>query len=346
MKAAFMKRSSDKPERWQPRRLTAMQVHGFEYDLAAMAWRLVPAGRKQTGAAGLVAMLVVALAAMVASSFMFRSHVEWRRLENLARLDQAHWVLRAAENWAAAVLQDDARQSSVDHAGEAWATQLPPVEAEGYRISGAMEDQDGRFNLNNLVADGRTDSRQLEIFQRLLLVLKLPGGLAAAVADWMDEDNEIQQPDSAESAYYEGLASPYRAANRPLVSVNELMRVRGFNRQVLATLRPFVAALPARTQVNVNTARPEMLAALVNGLSLSEAYAMAARRERVWYRNVEDFRTALPQGLPMPGGLVAVSSKFFLVRAYIRNQRLSIGSQALFRREGAGTPALIWRAEL
>lgn len=306
--------------------------------------------RHQDGAAVLVAMLVVAMAALAASSFMFRSLVEWRRLENLTRQDQAHWVLRATERWGAAVLRDDGRQSGVDHPGEAWATQLPPVEAEGYRVSGRMDDQDSRFNLNNLVENGETDPRQLLIFTRLLRILKLPENLAVAVADWMDADDVPLNEEGAESAYYAGRSyanqAAYRPANRTLVSLNELLRVKGFDRNVLSVLRPFVTLLPTRTLVNVNTARPEVVAALVEGMVLTEAYALVAKRERAYYRNIQDFQQAMPSGLNSPNDLIAVSSSYFLVQARIRHERLSIGSHALFRRAGSNLPTLVWRAEI
>jgi len=304
-----------------------------------------PFAARQGGAAVLVAMLVVAIAALAASSFMFRSRVEWRRLENLTRMDQAHWVLRAAQLWGAAVLLDDARHSSVDHLGELWATQLPPVEAEGYRVSGAIEDLEGRFNLNNLVTNGQIDNQQLAVFVRLLRTLHLPETLAVAAADWMDADDVPVNADSVDSAYYQSLATPYRAANHPLINVNELLRVRGFDRNILSALRPYVTALPTRTPINVNTASPEVLTALVEGLSSEEAYTMAAKRERTYYRNTEDFQQALPSGMTAPDG-VSVSSQYFLVQARARNERLAIGNQAMYHREGPTLPKLVWRAEL
>jgi general secretion pathway protein K len=299
----------------------------------------------QRGAAVLVAMLVVAIAALSASSFMFRSRVEWRRLDNLTRLDQGHWVLRAAQQWGATVLLDDARNSSVDHRGEIWATRLPPVEAEGYRMSGAMEDQEARFNLNNLVQSGAVDSQQLAMFVRLLRNLRLPENLAVAVADWVDADDIPFDTSGVESAYYATLPTPYRAANRPLTNVNELLRVKGMNRELIEILRPFVTVLPTRTPINVNTASPEVMAALVEGLSTDEAYTMVAKRERVYYRNIADFRQALPKGMTAPENDVSVSSQYFLVQALAANERLAIGSQAMYRREGSGLPKLVWRAE-
>jgi general secretion pathway protein K len=303
-------------------------------------------GARQRGVAVLVAMLVVAIAALAASSFMFRSQVEWRRLENLRRIDQAHWVLRAAQQWGASVLLDDARHSSVDHLGEIWATRLPPVEAEGYRVSGSMEDQDGRFNLNNMVSNGEIDSQQLAVFVRLLRTLHLPEDLAVAVADWIDADDIPVNSNSAESGYYQALSTPYPAANRPLVNVDELLSVKGFDRSVLALLRPYVTALPTRTPINVNTASPEVLAALVEGLSSDEAYTMVAKRTRVYYRNTEDFLQALPYGVTVPADGLSVSSRYFLVQARARDEHVAIGNQALYRREGSGFPTLVWRAEL
>lgn len=301
---------------------------------------------RQRGAAVIVAMLIVALAAMAASAAVFRNQVEWRKLENRADLDQARWVLRTAEQWAAAVLADDARNSSIDYLGEAWAQKLPPVEAEGYRLSGHIEDQNGRFNLNNLAATGKVDNRQLAIFRRLLKTLHLPEGLAANIADWIDADDVRLQADSAESDYYLKLDPPYRAANRRLVSVNELSRVKDMNQDILQTLRPFVTALPMTTLINVNTAAPEVLAALVEGLSLDQAYQLAATRDRSYYRNTTDFTQALPQGLSAPADLISVSSSYFLVTANATHGRISLGSRALLQRGGPSVPSLIWRTSL
>jgi general secretion pathway protein K len=300
----------------------------------------------QRGAAVIVAMLVVALATMAAAGFMFRSQLEWRKLENAADLDQARWILRAAEQWGATVLMDDARNSSVDHLGEAWAQPLPPVESEGYEISGRMEELDGRFNLNNLVAGGRVDSRQLAVFRRLLASLRLPAELADKVADWLDNDQEPQAAGGAESAYYLGLAQPYTAADRPLASVDELIRVKGMDKDILEQLRPYVGALPQGSKVNVNTAAPELLAALVDGLTLEEAHGLAARRERAWFRDLNDFVRALPQGLAADAGMADVSSQYFMVRARARHGRVAVGSRALFQRNGTGLPSILWRASL
>lgn len=302
--------------------------------------------RRERGAAVIVAMLIVALAAIAASQFSFRTHIQWRKLENSADADQARWVLRAAEQWGAAVMLDDSLHNSVDHLGEAWARELPPVEAEGYRISGRIVDQDGRFNINNLVRGGRADTTQLTIFRRLLANLHLPAQLAEAVADWLDADDEPLSPASAENGYYRQLPEPAQAPNRPIVNLNELLPVRGMSASLLEQLRPYVTVLPAFSQVNVNTAAPELLAALSDNLGLEAAYALAAQRDKAYFRNLGDLRNALGTRGRLDERQVAFASQFFLVTAHARHGRVALGSRALYQRNGRRFPTLIWRLAL
>jgi general secretion pathway protein K len=294
----------------------------------------------------IIAMLVLAIAAIVASGFMFRAAMEWRKFDNATSLIQARWVLRAAENWAGAVLRDDGRQSSVDHRGELWAKELPPVDSEGYALSGRVEDLDGRFNINNLVKNGVVEPTQLAVFQRLLRALDLPETIAAYTADWLDKDDETYGGDEPETAFYRTLDPPLAPADRPLVSVDELIRVRGMDATTLARLRPFVAALPERAGVNVNTAPAEVLAALVDGLTMEQAYTLAARRDRAYFRDLADFGQALPPGLAPVTDMARTDSRYFLVTARARHDRVNIGSRALLKRDANSNPVLIWRASL
>lgn len=294
----------------------------------------------------LLAMLVLAMASIAAAGFVFRASLEWRKFENASSLGQARWVLRAAEHWAGAVLRDDQRQSSVDHRGELWARELPPVDSEGYAISGGIQDLDGRFNVNNLLRDGKVDLSQLAMLRRLLATLDLPEALADDVADWIDADTVTQREQSPEADIYRALDPPVTPVDRPLATVDELIRVRGVDATILARLRPHIVALPERTGINVNTATPEVLAALVDGLTTEQAYTLAARRDRTYFRDVAEFSQALPPGLQPVADMARVDSRFFLVTARARHDRVDIGSRALLRRDGEKTPILVWRASL
>src|SRR5205085_10819885 len=115
-------------------------------------------------------------------------------------------------------------------------------------------------------------------FKRLLESLGLSGDLREAVVDWIDADHDLYGGSGAENAYYLSLALPYRAANVPMVQVEELYRIRGFDAKTVAKLRPYVTALPAGTLLNANTASATVLAAVLD-LSPSEAADLVTARE-------------------------------------------------------------------
>lgn len=300
-------------------------------------------GSKQKGVAVVLAMGVVALAAMAATAIMVTQST-WTRLSEL-NLDhvQAQLVVRAGVDWARAVLSDDRRVSSVDHLGEPWALRLPPMPVDNGKLAGYIEDQQGVFNLNNLVNDGKVVPAQLAHFRRLLAILELPADLADTLADWLDADSEPQPRGGTEDSYYLGLERPYLAANRPLIDVAELAFVRGFDANVYARLRPFVTALPRPTPVNVNTATPEVLAAIASGLNLDGARALVAQRGRVYFRDKADFLGRLPQGVSASMDDFAVSSDYFMATMRVAIGDAEAGGTALLAREDGRWPVIVWR---
>ena len=291
---------------------------------AAITSGIPVAMRRQAGAAVIVAMLIVALAAIVASNFMFRTYLHGRKLENAGNAGQARWLLRAAEQWGAAVLFDDEQQSSVDHRGEIWAQEMPPVEAEGYRIAGRIEEMSGKFNINGLISGGKVDEIQLEIFRRLLTHLRLPVRLADAIADRFE--------------------SVLRSENRLFADMDELLEVKGMTAEFVDRLRLHATVLDRPGLINVNTASPELLAALSPTLTVDEAHVLAAKRDHAYFRNSGDLRNALGKQHVVDEKQVAFSSRYFLVIVSISRDRVALESRALWERNGRSFPRLVRRS--
>lgn len=302
--------------------------------------------KQQSGVAVVLAMGVVALAAIAATAVLVAQNSWARQVELSTQRTQASLVVKAGVDWARAVLADDRRSSSIDHLGEAWALRLPPMPVENGKLAGYLEDQNGRFNLNNLVRNGQVNAAQLESFKRLLAVVGLPVTLAAALADWLDADTDAGAKGGAEDDFYTSLDPPYFAANRPLTDVSELALVRGFDENVRLRLEPFVTALPRFTAVNVNTAPPEVLAAIVEGLTLPEARAATAKRERAYARNPADFRLWLPKEARFAENDVTVSSDYFIARAQVAIGGAEASGSALLMRQGSGWPVIIWQKSI
>lgn len=296
---------------------------------------------RANGVAIVLALGVVALAVLAVTALLLAQGA-WARQVGLATGHaQAQRLVEAGVDWSRAVLHDDRRLGQIDHAGEAWALRMPAVPVGDASVVGGIEDQQGKFNLNNLVRDGAVDARQLGRLQRLLALLHLDAALADALADWLDADGVAQR--GAEDAYYLALPSPYLAANGPLADLDELTLVRGFDADVRKRLQPFVSALPRTTAVNVNTASPEVLAALVPGLSLDAARALVAGRQGAWFLDRTGFFARLPAGLGVPAEDISVSSDYFIASLQAELDGAQARGSALLARDRPGWPDVVWR---
>jgi len=299
---------------------------------------------RQSGAAVIVAMLVVALAAASAAVLLQQQDSSIRQLEAARDYEQARWLLHGGLQWARAILRADARSSTIDHSGELWAAGLPPTDVEQGRLAGEIRDQQGLFNLNNLVREGKPSARDAEILRRLLRTTGLHAELADAITDWIDADSDLLSADGAEDAYYLGLAAPYRAANQPLSGIEDLLRVRGCDEAVVNRLRSVATALPGRTPVNVNLAPPEVLVALIDGLTLPEAQVLASGRRAAPFRTADDFRARLPRSeLNVNNEDVSFDSQYFLVQGRANVGRADLRMRALLQRIGPALPSVVWQ---
>lgn len=283
----------------------------------------------QRGAALILALLTVALVAGLAAAAMGELGLAVDSASGRHDQIQARLLARGAVDWARNVLAEDARRSNVDHLGEDWAIRVPPTPVEDGEVGGEVQDLSGRINLNDLVAEGRDNAEAIARMARLLRIVGVSeaetGPLLAALLDWLDADHVPRLPGGAESAWYGAQLQPRRAANGPLGSLEELGQVRGFSPALLVRLGPYIAALPANSRINVNTAPAEVLAASIPGLTLDAAHVLIAERDRAWFKDVSDFNARLPGNLktldadpdvaPPP---IATTSRHFLVTGRAR----------------------------
>jgi general secretion pathway protein K len=285
----------------------------------------------QRGIALITVLLIVAMAATIAT-FMAQQQGFWQReMENGRDRAQARRIAEAGIDWARAVLADDAALNQYDHAGEMWAIQLAAIPIDRGEVIGHIADQQGLFNLNSLVRNGGVSQPDLMRFQRLLVALELPQELASTLADWMDADQEVL-PDSAEDEYYLALPKPYRSSGRPLSDIGELVWVKGFDKRTRGRLQPYVSVLPeSNTAVNVNFAPPEVLVAMLPGLSLQDARQIVNRIKNNPIDNLPEFLRQLPEDTTRSSNL-SVKSHYFLVTGYATQGNGASSVHALLHR--------------
>ena len=295
------------------------------------------------GAALITAMFVAALAAAVVAA-LAASQSQWLRSVELRRDQvQAQALVLAGLAWARQVMHEDARAGPYDHLGEPWSLPLPPTPLENGSIEGRIIDAQGLLNVNNLAAGGSAARVEQARLARLFAHGGLPAGSLDALADWIDAD-DVARDGGGETAAYADTRPARVPPNAPLLRTAEASLARGVDATRLASLAPYVIALPSTTTLNVNTAPAEVLAAAVNGLQGDALAALVADRARKLFTTTAEFRARLPSGASVEElSTLDVRSDYFLVTVKSRQGETIAQGRALLRREGDALPRVVWQ---
>lgn len=268
----------------------------------------------QRGAALIVAMLVFALATALVVAMKSEFERFYQRSANILLEEQAQAYLRGAEELAGMALladydQDKTKGLPRDDLQEFWATPPPPYALDEGWMRGALEDLQGRFNLNALAkrvqgGQGTAAARftpAQEQFIRLLQALGEPPVseqdailITESVSDWLDTDSN-PSPEGAEDDYYASQTPAYRAANRKMSSVSELRAVANMTPEIYQALLPWVTVWPQEPKfLNINTA-PAMVLRSINAdkdlspLSEGEGESLVEYRDETGFKDKDDF---------------------------------------------------------
>ena len=316
---------------------------------------------RQRGIALLTAIILVAVAAIVATSIAWQSQLLARRGIAVFTVAQSVAFAQGAEAMAAYALRDNrSRQSNqqIVAPNQNWAKPYGPVEMDnGVVLEASLEDQAGKFNLNSVVMATPTGSGQgapvpaaggptalvenkdaVAQFVALLTELKIDTDYAARLVDWIDSDDQASFPGGAEDSYYLAQQPPRRTPNMPLTSVSELLAM-GMDRPSYDRLAPLVTALPPDTKLNICTAPGEVL----DAFSGQSSYAMAAdqtKEQRQQFNCYPDKTTFLSGIAPAQKAYVqnhiGTDSHYFRLRTWITIGTTRFTLYSLINQDGSG----------
>lgn len=287
---------------------------------------------KNKGVALITVMLILALATILAVSMSSRQQLNIHRSANVFNFEQAYQYVLGAESWAKLILKRDLEDNKTDSFADDWATVLPPLPIEGGQMSGRIEDLQARFNLNNLVQNGKPNKLYVERFQQLLRNIELSEDMATIIIDWLDSNEQIGFS-GAEDNEYLNSSPAYRTANQSMNDLSELLLLKGVNFESYEKLRPFVCVLKSETKINVNTASAEVLSSIIKDISIEDAKSLIEDRNKEAYKKIEDFleHPLLKQKEVKKEGL-AVSSQYFQLNSTAQIERITVEYTSIINR--------------
>ncbi len=298
---------------------------------------------QQRGIALITAIVLVAIATVLATTIGFASVMAARRATAVFGADQALLAAEGAESMAAYVLkQSGALSGGIDSTDQVWAQPYGPYElAPGVTLQFAqIEDEQGKFNLNNL-ADGATpDPTSIAQFQQLLTLLGLEPKWADLMASWIAANNDSQPlPDGAGDSEYLSQTPPYRTAEEPVTSVSELMALPGFGRARYERIAPYITALPPGTKINICTASGQLLDAISGKTEYStDTSALAqSRQQNGCFPTLSEFNMSLSQAqVSQLASRIGTSSNYFRLRTFITIGTARFSLYSLLYSDGGG----------
>ncbi len=285
--------------------------------------------QRQSGLALLMAMLIVIIATTVAVSIVHEEKFTIRKSSHIDLMDRGSLYALGLEDWARVHLREDIGDSDIDSLDEDWATEPKALVIEGGNLTGSINDEQARFNINTLLESEIAVIR----FKRLCDNLEVDHSFIPALMDWIDTDFDIRYPDGMEEGYGE-----YRVANREMSDISELLLVSKVDQAIFEKLQPYITALPTPTTVNVNTMSLEVFESLHEGLNGSQ---FIEERESEPFKNVEAFVSRLKTPFDIEG--LSTNTLYFRAHALVVQGGQAFNMTSLLHRDLKGKTRVINR---
>lgn len=235
------------------------------------------------------------------------------------------------------------------------------IAAENKKIADAKKKN--QKNTKQIQAKKDKEKQQRELWQRFLRAAGVEDETETAVlvdslADWLDTDDE-ERENGAELVYYSGQSPPYKAADRPVMLMDELLLVKGWKKvlsgqekmesdQPAVNIRAYLTAADNKGKVNINTAPALVLQALHEQMSSELAASLITFRQNEdnedklkqadWYKQVPDW----PGDISLDQELLTVSSNWFKVKVTAEYKGLQRSGEGLLRRLSTQEQELLW----
>jgi general secretion pathway protein K len=225
--------------------------------------------KNERGVALLAVLLGVALMTLIVVDFAMTSGLGFVSAANQANELRATYLARSGVAVGLGLLAADARaksqqpasqttaESPCESLNDAWAQPFPPTPLEGGMASVNIVDEERKLNINSMIQNGAPNQAAILKMQRLFTILDVDVDLVQGIINWITPNGGSGMG----SDYYLGLTPPYQPRYGAMPTLGDLQMVEGFNEAIFNRVSPFLTVMPT-TAVNINTAAPQVIAAL------------------------------------------------------------------------------------
>lgn len=270
------------------------------------------------GSALISAIFITAIAAMIAMAMAMQQHLLIHESSLVINADQDYFMLQGMQYEAELAVQKYAvALANIKNPSDTFVsleTQLPTIKTNKMVLSGTIDDEQGKFNLNNL-ANSANQSQFVALLQAVMPQISTQKAyvIAKAITTWITNNSE--------DSYYLTLHPSYRAPQGQMANISELQLVAGITPDIYSALESYVTALPIQasltgvsgTPINVNSASAPVLLITNPSLTLSKAEnIVACRKQHGGFIDTTTFITdcVKPEGIATMNNITTASTYF------------------------------------
>jgi general secretion pathway protein K len=249
----------------------------------------------QKGMALVVTLLALAIITALVVEFSYAVYTGTQDLYNWRDLQRLSLMAESGVNVSERLLIDMLSRSTYSYPGY---TELPvenPFEDFKGVITVRLEDESSKFNVNTIISpNGILNTDAYKSFKKLLENLSLNEQIADRIADWIDPDSEARLSDSEVGA-----------KNSDMVSVDEILLIKGISRNDYNTLLPYITVYGKKDfpVINVNGAEAPVLMCILDSakgdfpINKDIAGRIIKYRENMPFENIYQFNRFAGTGL-------------------------------------------------
>ncbi len=311
---------------------------------------------KNSGGALISALFITAIAAIIATALAVQVRLLIHEGELVVNSDQSYLNCQSmqllAENEVIKYVSQWTNVKTPSPQLILLKTKLPNTKINGTQLTGDIDDEQGKFNINDLVYTAN-QSRFVTLLQAVVqgISQQQSFNIAKAITAWMTNDSQ--------NKYYLSLHPPYQSPQAEMTDISELRLVEGVTPEIYSALAPYITALPItppsmltsktppetpttppsktptsktspETPININSASAQVLLTTNPALTIGQAENLVTCRIRFGgFTSTQAFQTDCVQPASIPALTdITTESNYFLTHVYAlwNNHTVSLNS--------------------
>ena len=209
-----------------------------------------------------VVLWIMVILTLLTIGLGWQTHVELTLAKNFKGKIQSKYLALSGLNYAIDVIKKDKNNKDL-HKPDIFNLQIIskqiPLET-GYFQVASFIDEESKININAISQNNY--QILVNLLQQLGVDQETATTVSCSVIDWIDNDNDIFNSScGAENSYYQDLG--YNSKNQPFDSVEEMLLLRGMNKNIFQKIKNFITIYPAHGAflIDIDTAPEEILKA-------------------------------------------------------------------------------------